>query len=72
MGKFFILLRDIINKLNSKATLVDGKVPKEQLPDDIGEVDLSNYYTKTEIDEMIGDCEGVINSINTLVGGESE
>jgi hypothetical protein len=36
MNKFFTLLQNIISKLNSKADLVDGKIPASQLPDDIG------------------------------------
>lgn len=34
--------------LAKKADLIEGKVPVEQIPDGI--VDLSGYYTKTEID----------------------
>ena len=34
-----------------------------------GVVDLSNYYTKEEINTLIGNCDTVINSINTLIGG---
>ena len=30
----------------------------------------NNYYTSTEIDNLIGDCNVVINSINALVGGD--
>lgn len=36
MSKFFSLFSEIITKLNSKASLVDGKVPLSQLPDNIG------------------------------------
>ena len=36
MNKFFTLLQNIILKLNSKADIVDGKIPASQLPDDIG------------------------------------
>lgn len=34
-----------------------------------GVIDLSNYYTKEEINTLIGNCDTVINSINTLIGG---
>lgn len=34
-----------------------------------GTVNLANYYTKREINDIIGDCNAVINSINTLIGG---
>ena len=30
--------------------------------------DLSDYYTKVEMDALIGDCEAVLNEINALVG----
>lgn len=40
-----------------------------------GSVDLSNYYTKTEIDTQIGDIETALDSIiaiqETLIGGGS-
>lgn len=41
--------------LQNKADLVDGKIPTEQLPDDIGgnDVDLSDYYTKSEVDTAL-------------------
>lgn len=41
--------------LAAKADLVGGKIPASQLPDDIGgsDVDLSDYYTKTETDEAL-------------------
>lgn len=32
---------------------------------------LNSYYTRSEIDDMIGDCDAVINSINALIGGEN-
>lgn len=38
-------------KLASKADLVDGKIIAEQIPDDI--VDLSGYYTKSEVDTAL-------------------
>jgi hypothetical protein len=34
-----------------------------------GVIDLSNYYTKEEINTLIGNCDTVISSINTLIGG---
>lgn len=41
-----------------------------------GAVDLSNYYTKPEVDEMMGDIEAALDNIiaiqNTLIGGEGE
>lgn len=56
--------------LNGVATLDDaGKVPLVQLPNDID--NLSNYYTKSEIDNLIGNCDAVIDSINILIGGEN-
>lgn len=36
MSKLFSLFSEIITKLNSKASLIDGKVPLSQLPDNIG------------------------------------
>jgi hypothetical protein len=33
---------------------------------------LADYYTKSEIDNLIGDFDTVINSINTLIGGDSQ
>lgn len=43
-------------RLTSKADLIGGKVPTEQLPDDL--VDLGDYYTKTEIDNEIATING--------------
>lgn len=63
-------IEDVGGLLETKADLDEnGKIPTSQLPDNM--VDLSNYYTKSETDDMIGDCNAVINSINTLIGGES-
>lgn len=42
------------------------KIDKKFMPDDIN---LANYYTKAETDDIIGNCDSIINSINTLVGG---
>lgn len=39
---------EVNSSLNLKADLIEGKVPSEQIPDDI--VDLSGYYTKEESD----------------------
>ena len=68
-GMFEQANSEVEANLATKADLVDGKIPTSQLPDDM--VDLSNYYTKSETDNLIGDCDAVINSINTLIGGES-
>lgn len=68
-GMFEQANTSVEKKLATKADLVGGKVPTSQLPDDM--IDSSNYYTKLEIDNLIGDCDAVINSINTLIGGES-
>ena len=42
-------------KVDKKADLIDGKIPVSQLPDGLGtgDVDLSNYYTKPETDEVL-------------------
>ena len=46
------LPKEMAGSPNGVATLdAEGKVPAEQIPEDI--VDLSDYYTKTEVDEEI-------------------
>ena len=55
-NKFTEVNENFNTAITKKADLIDGKIPVEQLPDDIGtneNIDLSNYYTKVETDEAL-------------------
>jgi hypothetical protein len=47
--------------LNNKADLINGKIPMKQIPDEIMDVNLTNYYTKSEIDDSLSKKVELIN-----------
>lgn len=57
MSKLFSLWEKLINKINSKADLVDGKVPVEQLPDTVA--------TTIELEEAVASID---DSLSTAIG----
>lgn len=55
------LPKEMAGSPNGVATLdAEGKVSAEQIPDDI--VDLSDYYTKTEVDKEIDSTKESLNA----------
>lgn len=54
-------------RLNYTAEEIDAKLATV---DETKNALENNYYTSVEIDDLIGDCNAVINSINALIGGE--
>lgn len=58
---------NINTSLASKADLIEGKVPVEQIPDGI--VDLSGYYTKTEIDT---ETNAIKEDVDSKLGGKAD
>ena len=59
------------NNINAASLDESGKIPLEQLPDDIvNSSDLNDYYTKTEIDEVNEGFEGQLSAKADLVDGK--
>lgn len=64
------VLAEDINSIANAVIKLEEDVSNIEVPD----VDLSNYYTKPEVDDMVGNIETALDNIiaiqNTLIGGE--